>query len=150
MKNILRAILVSLVFLLPQKMFSQCTITNATSCVCEDASSNCDLLPDITISWYGLQTYAGGPTEYAQTGAGADDGHLRVTGSTPNIGYGPFTVEAVQMECIGSFVEPILLQLLLHKLLFVQMVKLRRKFYGNVFIIKIMVQCLFGTGSREQ
>lgn len=96
MKNILRAILVSLVFLLPQKMFSQCTITNATSCVCEDASSNCDLLPDITISWYGLQTYAGGPTEYAQTGAGADDGHLRVTGSTPNIGYGPFTVEAVQ------------------------------------------------------
>lgn len=77
---------------------AQCTITNATSCVCPpgSGSSDCDLLPDLTISWYGLENYAGGPTEYPQTGAGADNGHLRVTGSTPNIGYGPFSVQAEQ------------------------------------------------------
>lgn len=96
MKNLLRLLAVALLFVLPKQNIAQCTITNATSCVCKDGSSNCDLLPDITISWYGLQNYAGGPTEYPQTGAGADNGHLRVTGSTPNIGYGPFTVEAEQ------------------------------------------------------
>ncbi|MBL0137375.1 MAG: hypothetical protein IPP86_02440 [Bacteroidetes bacterium] len=44
----------------------------------------------------GRQNYAGGPTEYPQTGAGADNGHLRVTGSTPKIGYGPCAVEVEQ------------------------------------------------------
>lgn len=72
--------------------YGQCTITNATSCVCVGGATDCDLLPDITISWYALQTYSGGPTEYPQTGAGADNGRLRITGSTPNIGYGPFCV----------------------------------------------------------
>lgn len=76
---------------------AQCTTTNATSCVCEDGSSNCLLLPDITASWKGISN--GGYIEYPQTGAGTnysgqgpDDGRLRVTGSTPNIGHGSFTV----------------------------------------------------------
>jgi hypothetical protein len=76
---------------------AQCTTTNATSCVCEDGSSNCLLLPDITASWKGISN--GGFTEYPQTNAGTnysgqgpDDGRLRVTGSTPNIGHGAFTV----------------------------------------------------------
>ncbi|HRH67321.1 MAG TPA: T9SS type A sorting domain-containing protein [Bacteroidia bacterium] len=96
MKNLLRITGILLLLFIPKINSAQCTITNATSCVCKDGSSNCDLLPDLTISWYGLQNYSGGPTEYPQTGAGADDGHLRVSGSTPNIGYGPFTVEAEQ------------------------------------------------------
>lgn len=77
--------------------YSQCTTTNATSCVCEDGTSNCLLLPDITASWLGISN--NGFTEYPQTGAGInysgqgpDDGRLRVSGSTPNIGHGSFTV----------------------------------------------------------
>ncbi len=76
---------------------SQCTTTNATSCLCEDGTANCLLFPDITASWKGISN--GGYTEYPQTGAGtnyggqgSDDGRLRVTGSTPNIGHGSFTV----------------------------------------------------------
>lgn len=80
-------------FLAPFIAQSQCTTTNATGCVCADGSStDCDLLPDITISWFALETYMSGPTEYSQTGNGVNDGRLRVTGSTPNIGYGSFTV----------------------------------------------------------
>lgn len=75
--------------------YTQCTTTNATSCVCPDTSSNCELLPDITISWYALENYMGGPDEYPQIctpACGGNDGRLRITGSTPNIGYGSFTV----------------------------------------------------------
>jgi hypothetical protein len=55
------------------------------------------LLPDITASWKGISN--NGYIEYPQTGAGTnyagqgpDDGRLRVSGSTPNIGHGSFTV----------------------------------------------------------
>jgi hypothetical protein len=77
--------------------YSQCTTTNATSCECADGTANCLLLPDITASWKGISN--NGFTEYPQTGAGtnyngqgSDNGRLRVTGSTPNIGHGSFTV----------------------------------------------------------
>ncbi len=84
---------------------SQCTITNATSCICPGgAGSDCDLLPDITISWYALKNYSGGPTEYPQTGAGADNGRLRVTGSTPNIGYGPFCVRSEDDNAVSWYI----------------------------------------------
>jgi hypothetical protein len=90
---IMKKVLLLVAFLAPFIAKSQCTTTNATGCVCADGSSNdCDLLPDITISWFALQTYMSGPTEYSQTGNGVNDGRLRVTGSTPNIGYGSFTV----------------------------------------------------------
>jgi hypothetical protein len=82
---------------LPNLIWAQCTTTNATSCLCKDGNSNCILLPDITASWLGISQ--NGFTEYPQTGAGTnyngqgpDDGRIRVTGSTPNIGYGSFTV----------------------------------------------------------
>ena len=65
-------------------LFSQCTTSNSTDCVCEDGSDDCDLLPDITISWYALENYLSGPTE--------EPGIVYVTGSTPNIGLGSFTV----------------------------------------------------------
>lgn len=73
--------------------FSQCTTSNASGCQCDSVGdTDCDLLPDITISWYALENYLGGPTEYSQTGNGVDNGRLKVTGSTPNIGHGPLTV----------------------------------------------------------
>ena len=92
-------------FFLPFLSLAQapCTTTNATGCVCAtQGQTDCDLLPDITISKFALQTYLGGPTEYPQTGAGADNGRLRLSGSTPNIGFGPFTVGALQMWTCGT------------------------------------------------
>lgn len=79
-------------FLTPFIAHAQCTTTNATSCVCDGGGTDCDLLPDITISWFALEDYMSGPSEYSQTGNGANNGRLRITGSTPNIGYGSFTV----------------------------------------------------------
>lgn len=83
------------VLALPFSTTAQCTLTNATSCVCATSGqTDCDLLPDITISWKGLQSYAGGPNEYAQNDA-TNPGRLRVTGSTPNIGHGTLNVRGV-------------------------------------------------------
>ncbi len=89
--------------------FGQCTTTNATSCVCEDNTNNCYLLPDITASWKGISN--NGFTEYPPTGAGTnytgqgpDDGRLRVTGSTPNIGHGSFTVRGVDANGKRAFI----------------------------------------------
>ncbi|GAB4130721.1 MAG: hypothetical protein Fur0041_00170 [Bacteroidia bacterium] len=79
---------------------AQCTTTNATSCQCDSANqTNCDLLPDITISWQAITN--GGYIEYSQTSTdqtynqGPNAGRLRVTGSTPNIGHGPLTARGV-------------------------------------------------------
>lgn len=83
---------------------AQCTTTNATSCQCDNiTSTNCDLLPDITISWYALENYLSGPTEYAQTGSGVNNGRLKVSGSTPNIGHGPLTVRGESNSGIRKF-----------------------------------------------
>ena len=94
MKTIL---LIGILFLSAELSIAQCTTTNATSCVCADGSSDCLLLPDITASWLGISD--NGYIEYPQTGAGEnftnqglDNGRLRVSGSTPNIGHGSFTV----------------------------------------------------------
>jgi hypothetical protein len=92
-----------------QIYYSQCTTTNATTCVCEDGSLNCLLKPDITASWKGIAN--GGWTEYPQTNAGTnyngqgpDDGRLRVTGSTPNIGHGSFTVRGQDANGKRAFI----------------------------------------------
>ncbi|MCB0769207.1 MAG: hypothetical protein KDC00_02245 [Flavobacteriales bacterium] len=74
---------------------AQCTVTNATGCVCATSGqTDCDLLPDMTISWKALEDYAGGPSEYPQNHA-TNPGRLRVTGSTPNIGHGALNVRGV-------------------------------------------------------
>jgi hypothetical protein len=90
-------------------IYSQCTTTDATSCECTDGTSNCYLLPDITASWLGIAN--NGWTEYPQTGAGQnyggqgpDDGRLRVTGSTPNIGHGSFTVRGQDANGDRAFI----------------------------------------------
>lgn len=80
-----------------------CTTTNATGCVCaQQGQTDCDLLPDITISAYAVLNYAGGPNEYPQSGAGVDNGRLRITGSTPNIGFGSFTVGSLNQWVCGT------------------------------------------------
>src|SRR5690349_648218 len=81
MKRILPTIY--FLFILSVPAFSQCTTTNATSCVCPGGGSNCDLLPDIKVSVDALQ---GSYTVYTQTGnaasgsQGSNDGRLRLTG----------------------------------------------------------------------
>jgi hypothetical protein len=84
----------------PSQASTQCTVLDAGPCVCKTPGQTaCDLLPDITSSWYGLlyhSTSLGtGPKEYAQSGNGANDGRLRISLSTPNIGHGSLTVRGV-------------------------------------------------------
>ena len=97
--------------LIPNLIFSQCTLTNATSCQCEDSNQiDCDLLPDITVSWqWTSQDY----TEYPP-GSGLQNGEInytdnyfnitpeieamgriRVGARTPNIGSGPLNLRGV-------------------------------------------------------
>ena len=78
-----------------------CTTTNAAGCGCRDGSQDCDLLPDITISWDGVVSYLGGPEEFSQTGNGVDNGRLKISGSTPNVGYGSFTVRGTNWFVCG-------------------------------------------------
>ena len=64
----------------PTNIIGQCTTNDATACVCLNSSeTDCDLLPDIMLSWYALEYYSGGPTEYPQTGAGSNNGRLRIS-----------------------------------------------------------------------
>lgn len=85
-----------LVVIFPSRpVLAQCTTSNATSCQCPDGTSNCDLLPDITLSWYGILNYLNGPNEQA--------GRIYLTGSTPNIGHGPLEVRGVDMNGYRRF-----------------------------------------------
>lgn len=85
---------------------AQCTTTNATGCVCAtQGQTNCDLLPDLQASWKGLLD----SDEYPQTGAGTnyngqgpDDGRLRISVSSPNVGYGSFTVRGSNWYVCGT------------------------------------------------
>ena len=82
---------------------AQCSITNATSCVCATpGQTQCDLLPDMTISWSALAGVSSGPSEYSQTGANA--ARLRVSGSTPNIGKGNLEVRGITDGGFRAFV----------------------------------------------
>ena len=92
MKNFILLFVVSLFYF--QALSQQpCTFTNAAGCACEDTTLNdCDLLPDITISW---EAGLNGHTEYAQTGNGSNNGRLRIDGNTPNIGWGPLTMRGI-------------------------------------------------------
>jgi len=86
----------SLLLLSPFFVNAQCTTTDATSCACEDGSSECDLLPDITISWECLRDGQGGPNEAP--------GKIEVSGSTPNIGHGPLEMRGADRDGYRWFV----------------------------------------------
>ena len=94
-----------IISLLPVSItLAQCTTTNATSCVCETpGQTNCDLLPDIIVARPPLLVNgATGIIEYSQSGNGANDGRLRISVSTPNIGHGPLEVRATSTYICGT------------------------------------------------
>ncbi|MBK8846360.1 MAG: T9SS type A sorting domain-containing protein [Bacteroidetes bacterium] len=99
MKKLLNVILLCLIFNL--KVQAQCTTTNATTCNCLNGTSNCDLLPDIKVSEKLLSDPMWN-TEYSQTGNGSNNGQLRITVATPNIGRGPLTVMASGVYVCGT------------------------------------------------
>ena len=86
----------------PIGLNAQCTTSNATGCICEDGTQDCELLPDIMVSWDAVENYLNGPTEYSQTGNGVNNGRLRITASTPNNGHGSFTVRGSDYFVCGS------------------------------------------------
>ncbi len=92
------------ILLIPFIGNSQCTTTNATGCVCASSgSSNCDLLPDIIVGRPPLTasgTY--GNIEYSQSGNGANNGRLRISVSSPNIGHGPLEVRTTNRYVCGT------------------------------------------------
>lgn len=91
-------------FGLPERGFAQCSTTNGTGCQCRvTGQTTCDLLPDIQISWYALANYASGPSQYAQNASG-NAGRLRVSGSTPNQGFGPLEVRGVNAQGQRTFI----------------------------------------------
>jgi hypothetical protein len=90
-------------FALNAKLNAQCSITTATGCVCATTGqTDCDLLPDMTISWNALSTVSAGPSEFGQTGA--DAARLRVSGSTPNVGKGNLEVRGQTDGSIRAFI----------------------------------------------
>lgn len=92
--------------LMPLISYSQCSTTNATSCVCKDGTTNCQLLPDIIVARPPLLVNgSSGYIEYPQTcpsGCSGNDGRLRLSVSTPNIGFGPLEVRATSTAICGT------------------------------------------------
>lgn len=82
---------------------AQCTLTNATSCVCKAGGTSCDLLPDIKAAKPPLTLYGSsqGVIEYSQSGNGANNGRLRISVATPNIGHGPLHAVAGNQYVCG-------------------------------------------------
>ncbi|MBK7971193.1 MAG: T9SS type A sorting domain-containing protein [Bacteroidetes bacterium] len=93
-----------LLMVLPFFTNAQCTTTNASSCVCETTgSTNCDLLPDIYVARPPLLVPGSSAIiEYSQSGNGANDGRLRISVSTPNIGHGPLEVRTTNRYICGT------------------------------------------------
>jgi hypothetical protein len=86
-------------------LIAQCTIYDATDCQCANPNeTDCDLLPDIQVSWFGLENVTNGPTEYSQTGEGENNGRLRISVSTPNVGHGPLTVRGAGPDGYRTFI----------------------------------------------
>ena len=81
--------------ILTKPVFSQCTTTNATGCVCPNGANSCNLLPDIMVGPPPLYVWgSGGYVEYP--------GELRLSVSTPNIGFGPLEIRALPVAICGT------------------------------------------------
>ncbi|MFM1745359.1 MAG: hypothetical protein RLZZ630_1296 [Bacteroidota bacterium] len=87
-------------------IFGQCTTTNATSCVCQNGGTLCDLLPDIKVARPPLLVNgSSGYIEYPQVcnpSCNGNDGRLRISVSTPNIGLGPLEVRSTNIAICGT------------------------------------------------
>lgn len=102
MKTCLRLLTMALL-LSPGIALAQCTTSNATSCSCKDGTTDCDLLPDITVGRPPLLVQgSSGVIEYSQSGNGSNDGRLRISVSTPNIGFGPLELRATNIFVCGT------------------------------------------------
>lgn len=105
-KRMKKNLLAFLVLLLPFLADAQCTTTNATSCVCKNGGVNCDLLPDIHVAEPPMFVNgSSGYIEYPQVcpgGCNGNDGRLRLSVSTPNIGFGPLEVRALPTAICGT------------------------------------------------
>ena len=95
---------ITLLALLPAISLAQCTTTNATGCQCETpGSTNCDLLPDIIAARPPLLVSGSyGIIEYSQSGNGSNNGRLRISVSTPNIGHGPLEIRTTNTYICGT------------------------------------------------
>ncbi|MEO8151289.1 MAG: proprotein convertase P-domain-containing protein [Bacteroidia bacterium] len=84
--------------------YSQCSTTNATSCQClQSGSTDCDLLPDMKVARPPLLVSGtAGVIEYSQSGNGSNDGLLRISVSTPNVGRGPLEVRSTNVYICGT------------------------------------------------
>ncbi len=100
----MRVIIISALTIMSLFVVAQpCTTTNASGCSCPDGRDTCVLLPDLNISWLAITDYKSGPNEFSQTGnANGNNGRLRLTGATPNIGYGSFTVRGSNYFLCGT------------------------------------------------
>lgn len=86
-----------------------CSPTDASGCICKDSTTQlCNLLPDLTISLEAI-TDPGGYMEYPRTnagvnyiGQGSDDGRVRLSIATPNIGYGHLEVRGTNLYICGT------------------------------------------------
>lgn len=92
--------------MLPFATFSQCTTTNATSCQCLNGGTNCDLLPDMHVGRPPLLVSgSAGSIEYPQLcnpPCSGNDGRLRISVTTPNIGFGPLEIRALPVAICGT------------------------------------------------
>ena len=109
----MRKLLLAIIsMLMPFLVAAQCTTNNATSCQCKDGTTNCDLLPDIIVARPTLTVNGtNGYIEYPQVcpgGCSGNDGRLRISVSSPNIGFGPLEVHAINTIICGTdtFVNP--------------------------------------------
>jgi len=87
-----------------QNIFSQCNTTNATSCQClVSTQTDCDLLPDMKVARPPLLVQGtSGVIEYSQSGNGANNGRLRISVSTPNVGFGPLEIRTTNIYVCGT------------------------------------------------
>ncbi len=104
MKLIFRSC-IAVLLLSPFFAQSQCTTTQANTCLCPTSgSTDCDLLPDISIAKLPLNQ-ASNYTEYPQVcnpPCSGNDGRLRIGVSTPIIGYGPLETRGTSKYLCGT------------------------------------------------
>jgi hypothetical protein len=77
----------------PILAYNQCTVTNATDCECLDGSDDCDLLPDINLSY----------DQFMEPGnVIINPGQILLGIGTPNIGHGPLRVISTDYFVCGE------------------------------------------------
>lgn len=98
-------LILAILLIAPVVGFSQCTTLVANTCKCRDTSqTDCDLYPDITVSKNPLNQTSS-YTEYEQVcnpPCSGNDGRLRLSVSTPNIGRGPMETRGTPTYVCGT------------------------------------------------